>query len=290
MSASKTILFMPESAYGPTNNCIGIGDILRQRGHKVVFAAEASWKGKLEALGFVEGLVHLAPVEEGAEDQDAGQFWKDFIRETAPEFRKSTKDQLETFMAPTWKALVDGARYCEPQLRAILERGSRGQADHAPRGEIAPGPAASVRVDPNDIEVLKGQPVPLNPAAKGIVLGNPVHDHQGARGCVGGRIAQPDAFSCRMGRQTGRASIGGNRWMAGEECIQSDREFQPDLPLSPGFCRLSDVGISRERPLRRHHVGFHRDTGLFDGGVRLDCLCRAMVRQDGERAQEEGRA
>ncbi len=122
MTTSKTILFMPESAYGPTNNCIGIGDILQQRGHRVVFAAEASWKGKLEALGFVEDLVDLAPVEAGAEEQDAGQFWKDFIRETAPEFRKSTRDQLETFMAPTWQALIDGARYCEPQLRDILAR------------------------------------------------------------------------------------------------------------------------------------------------------------------------
>ena len=35
-------LFMPESAYGPTNNCIGIGNILRQRGHEVIFAAERS--------------------------------------------------------------------------------------------------------------------------------------------------------------------------------------------------------------------------------------------------------
>ena len=58
---------MPESAYGPTNNCIGIGDILRRRGHRVVFAAEASWKGKLEALGFEEDLVDLAPpAERGA--------------------------------------------------------------------------------------------------------------------------------------------------------------------------------------------------------------------------------
>jgi MGT family glycosyltransferase len=122
MSPSKTILFMPESAYGPTNNCVGIGDILRRRGHTVVFAAEASWKGKLEALGFVEDLVELTPTEEGAGEQDAGQFWKDFIRETAPEFRKSTRDQLESFMQPTWQALIDGARYCEPQLRAILER------------------------------------------------------------------------------------------------------------------------------------------------------------------------
>ena len=26
-----TVLFMPESAFGPTNNCIGIGDVLRRR-------------------------------------------------------------------------------------------------------------------------------------------------------------------------------------------------------------------------------------------------------------------
>ncbi|MEU4829248.1 glycosyltransferase [Streptosporangium sp. NPDC023615] len=117
---SLTILFMPESAYGPTNNCIGIGDILRRRGHRVVFAAEASWKGKLEALGFEEDLVDLAPPSE--EEQDAGQFWKDFIRDTAPEYRKSTREQLETVTKPIWDALIDGARYSEPRLREIIER------------------------------------------------------------------------------------------------------------------------------------------------------------------------
>ncbi|MBT2232736.1 glycosyltransferase [Nonomuraea sp. NEAU-A123] len=119
---SLTILFMPESAYGPTNNSIGIGDILRRRGHRVVFAAEASWKGKLEALGFEEDLVDLAPPAEGAEEQDAGQFWKDFIRETAPEYRKSTQEQLETVTKPIWDSLIDGVKYCEPQLKAIIER------------------------------------------------------------------------------------------------------------------------------------------------------------------------
>ncbi|MEV0237072.1 glycosyltransferase [Nonomuraea sp. NPDC050786] len=113
---------MPESAYGPTNNCIGIGDILRRRGHRVVFAAEASWKGKLEALGFEEDLVDLAPPPENAEEQDPGQFWKDFIRETAPEYRKSTQEQLETVTKPIWVELIDGVKYCEPQLKAIIER------------------------------------------------------------------------------------------------------------------------------------------------------------------------
>ena len=117
-----TIVFMPESAYGPTNNSIGIGKILEQRGHRVVFAAEASWKGRLEPLGFEEDLVDLAPLPEGDAEQDAGQFWTDFITETAPEFRKPTIEQLATFIEPVWASLIDGATYCQPQLEAILDR------------------------------------------------------------------------------------------------------------------------------------------------------------------------
>jgi MGT family glycosyltransferase len=115
-----TIVFMPESAYGPTNNCVGIGKVLERRGHRIVFAAEASWRGKLEPLGFEEDLVDLAPPAEG--DQDAGQFWTDFITETAPEFRKPTIEQLETFIEPVFRSLIDGARFCEPQLKEILGR------------------------------------------------------------------------------------------------------------------------------------------------------------------------
>jgi MGT family glycosyltransferase len=115
-----TVLFMPESAYGPTNNCIGIGDVLRRRGHRVVFAAEASWKGRLEPLGFEEDLVDLsAPA---SAEQDAGQFWKDFIASTAPEFRKPTIEQLDTWIKPVWAELAGGARYCQDQLAAIVAR------------------------------------------------------------------------------------------------------------------------------------------------------------------------
>jgi MGT family glycosyltransferase len=117
-----TILFMPESAWGPTNNCIGIGKVLRERGHRVVFAAESSWKGRLEPLGFEEDLVDLAPPQEDGTEADAGQFWTDFITQTAPEFRKPTIEQLSTFIEPVWASLIDGATYCEPQLRAILDR------------------------------------------------------------------------------------------------------------------------------------------------------------------------
>ena len=117
---------MPESAYGPTNNCIGIGNILRERGHTVIFAAEASWQGRLQPLGFVEDLVDLAPPppaeSTGGPEPVAGQFWIDFIRDTAPVFRLPTIEQLTQFIAPTWQALIDGAMFCQPQLQEIVER------------------------------------------------------------------------------------------------------------------------------------------------------------------------
>ncbi|HEX2318744.1 MAG TPA: glycosyltransferase [Streptosporangiaceae bacterium] len=115
-----TFLFMPESAYGPTNNCIGIGDVLRRRGHRVVFAAEASWQGKLEPLGFAEDLVNLAEPTEG--DADAGQFWKEFIASTAAEFRKPTIEQLDTWIRPVWEELIAGAKYSHDQLTDIIAR------------------------------------------------------------------------------------------------------------------------------------------------------------------------
>ena len=120
MPQPLTIMFWPESAYGPTNQCIGLAAILRDRGHTIVFAAESSWAGKLAPLGFVEELVDLAEPADGASDEDPGKFWTDFIAETAPEFRKPTHQQLESFIQPTYQALIDGAKYCEPRLREII--------------------------------------------------------------------------------------------------------------------------------------------------------------------------
>jgi MGT family glycosyltransferase len=119
-STPLTIMFWPESAYGPTNQCIGLAAILRDRGHTIVFAAESSWAGKLAPFGFIEELVDLTEPAEGAGDEDAGAFWTEFIAETAPEFRKPTIQQLGSFIAPTYRALIDGARYCEPRLREIV--------------------------------------------------------------------------------------------------------------------------------------------------------------------------
>ncbi|MET0939697.1 MAG: nucleotide disphospho-sugar-binding domain-containing protein [Gaiellaceae bacterium] len=118
-SDNSTIVFFPEGAYGPTNNCVGIGQVLRERGHRVVFVIEESFAGNLEAQGFEERLMRLGPAPEV--EEEPGQFWKDFIRETAPVFRKPTIEQLSEFIEPTWCALCDGSRYVDDRLREIFD-------------------------------------------------------------------------------------------------------------------------------------------------------------------------
>ncbi len=75
---APTIVFFPEGAFGPTNNLVGMADVLKRRGARVVFVAEESFAGTFEAKGFDEALMRLKP--KPAVPEEPGQFWKDFVR------------------------------------------------------------------------------------------------------------------------------------------------------------------------------------------------------------------
>ncbi len=115
---APTIVFFPEGAFGPTNNLVGMADVLKRRGARVVFVAEESFAGTFEAKGFDEALMRLKP--KPAVPEEPGQFWKDFVRETAPHFRESTDEQLETLIKPIWAELIDGSMYVDERLAEIF--------------------------------------------------------------------------------------------------------------------------------------------------------------------------
>src|SRR4029434_6713366 len=69
---ARTLVFFSEGDFGPTNNCVGIGQVLRSRGHRVLFIVEESFAGTLEAKGFEERLMRLGPPL--TETEGAGQF------------------------------------------------------------------------------------------------------------------------------------------------------------------------------------------------------------------------
>jgi MGT family glycosyltransferase len=167
----RTIVFFPEGAFGPTNNCVGIADVLRTRGHRIVFVVEESFAGTLEAKGFEEAHMRLG--SPAAEPEVPGQFWKDFIRDTAPEFRKPTIEQLETFMAPTWQALVDGSMYVDDRLREIFD-GLR--PDVIVEDNVVAFPAVAASGLPW-VRIMSCNPLEMpDPAIPPVYSGYPEHD------------------------------------------------------------------------------------------------------------------
>ena len=168
------MVFFPEGAYGPTNNCVGIGDVLRQRGHRVVFIVEESFAGRLAEKGFEERLMRLGPKPEA--EEAPGQFWIDFIRDTAPIFRKPTIEQLGEFMQPTWQALIDGAKYVDDRLREILEEV---QPDVIVEDNVVAFPALPASGRPW-VRILSCNPAELkDPAVPPLSSGYPVADRSG---------------------------------------------------------------------------------------------------------------
>jgi len=120
MTDSRTIAFFPEpGAWGPTNNCVAIAEVLRERGHRIVFVVDASFEGLLEAKGFEERVMRMAPPDEDADP--TADPWAEFIRVTAPEFRKPTIQQQETVTKPIWEALVAGEKYSHDRLMEIWD-------------------------------------------------------------------------------------------------------------------------------------------------------------------------
>ena len=83
MTEAKTIAFFPEpGAWGPTNNCVAIANVLLERGHRIVFVVDESFEGVLEAKGFEERLMRMAPPEENA-DPDRGSLGRVHPRDGA---------------------------------------------------------------------------------------------------------------------------------------------------------------------------------------------------------------
>ncbi len=124
MGDRKNIVFFPElGAWGPTNNCVAIAEVLRERGHRAVFVVDASFEGMLHARGFEERVMRMAPPEENADP--SADPWAEFICVTAREFRKPTIEQQATVTEPIWEALVAGAQFSHDRLMSENEKTTR---------------------------------------------------------------------------------------------------------------------------------------------------------------------
>ena len=248
MTDARTIVFFPEGAYGPTNNCVGIGQVLRANGHRVVFVLEESFAGTLEAKGFEERLMRLGPPP--AEPEVPGQFWIDFIRDTAPVFRKPTIEQLGEFIAPTWQALIDGAKYVNPRLDEIFDELA---PDVIVEDNVVAFPAIAASGRPW-VRIVSCNPMEMkDPAIAPFSSGYPVADRSGWKAFLDEvRLTHADMWSdfdtfCREHGESG-LSYGtlGPEFIAESPHLNlysypAEADYARDRPLGPTWDRLDST-------------------------------------------------
>ncbi len=107
------IAFFPEASFGAALNCVGIAQQLRSLGARPVFICHPGFRGVFAEYGFPEYPLPSAG-NEGQTD------WTDFINRHQDAFRQSPLEQIRSYVAPTWDAIVDTAIAAEEPLRQLL--------------------------------------------------------------------------------------------------------------------------------------------------------------------------
>ena len=111
-----TILFTPLDGWGHINCSHGLAEELLNRGHRVVFAVDESFKDHLTPFGFEEELLTT-------NETDSGEKWFKIIEESSKIFEsKDPTDVAINFSAPANMKMIDDVIQLDSQYRDIIER------------------------------------------------------------------------------------------------------------------------------------------------------------------------
>jgi MGT family glycosyltransferase len=113
MTKQKVIALFPEASFGAALNCIGIAQQLRSQGARPVFICYENFRGVFSEYGFTEYSLSSG-------NSDGQVDWNDFINRHKDAFQQSPLEQITSYVAPTWEAIVDTAIRAEEPLRRLI--------------------------------------------------------------------------------------------------------------------------------------------------------------------------
>jgi len=115
----KIIAFFPEASYGAALNCLGIAQELRKQGERPVFICHPGFHGVFAEYGFPEYRLFS---EQESDDSANEVDWTKFVQRHREAFRTSAFEQIDSYLAPTWEAIVSTAMRVEAPLRQLIQR------------------------------------------------------------------------------------------------------------------------------------------------------------------------
>ncbi len=121
MPEHLTILFAPVDAVGHVNACIGIAEVLRDRGHRIVFAISDNWREKLKVFGFEEELIELS--KNGA-IEDPAKFWAELCLKSGINLfgPKSPLEKIKSMTSVGFLDMIDRSKASNPIMKEIVCR------------------------------------------------------------------------------------------------------------------------------------------------------------------------
>lgn len=119
MSRERIIALFPEASFGAALNCIGIAQALREQGARPVFICHEYFQGLFAEYGFTEYLLPISGPRSAKEHQ---RYWEDFIERSVPYFDQTPLEQIDSYVAPAWEAIIDSAIEAEKPLQQLLAR------------------------------------------------------------------------------------------------------------------------------------------------------------------------
>jgi UDP:flavonoid glycosyltransferase YjiC (YdhE family) len=119
MPERLTILFAPIDAVGHVNACIGIAEVLRDRGHRIVFAISDNWREKLKVYGFEEELIKLS---KKVTVEDPAKFWAEFVHRAGMLGPSSPLEKIKSMADVGFKEIIDRNKTSDPIMKEIVCR------------------------------------------------------------------------------------------------------------------------------------------------------------------------
>ncbi|XP_054160438.1 uncharacterized UDP-glucosyltransferase YdhE-like [Oppia nitens] len=118
MSSSKlTVLITPLDGWGHINCCHGIAEELVRRGHRVVFALDVAFKGKLSKYGFEEELFAMHG------DVEDKEFWPKWMAENGQILEsRDPCDLLQKMFPLGFKLFFENIKSQDPHYREMIAR------------------------------------------------------------------------------------------------------------------------------------------------------------------------
>jgi len=113
------IAFFPEASFGSALNCVGIAQQLQRQGAVPVFLCHQGFTGVFDEYGFKE---YQLPASPKAASQRTEETWQAFVTAHLEHFSQDPLTQLETYVRPTWEAIVDTAIQAEKGLETLIKR------------------------------------------------------------------------------------------------------------------------------------------------------------------------